>query len=83
MFDHINGMMGALAMKKTQLKEDLMLAVKVAWLKLSKYYTDVTPLTGTLLISAHILNSFQRLWLCTKWDKGMDFNPEDETLYTT
>jgi hypothetical protein len=38
---------------------------------------------GMLLISAHILDHFQKLRSFRKWDKGMDFNPEDETSHTT
>jgi len=83
MFDHMDGMMRALAKKKTQWKEDLFFAVKLAQQKLSKYYAEVTPTTDMLLISAHILDPFQKLRLFTKWDKGMDINPEDETSYTT
>jgi len=63
--------------------EDLFFAVKCARQKLSKYYTEVTPTTGILLISAHILDLFWKLRLFWKWDKGMDINPEDETSYTT
>jgi hypothetical protein len=83
MFDHMDGVMRALAKKKTQWKEDLFFAVKFAWQKLSKYYTKVTPTTGMLLISAHILDPFRKLRSCRKWDQGMDNNPEDETSYTT
>jgi len=36
-----------------------------------------------LLMSAHILDSFRKLPSFTKWDKGMDIDPEDETSYTT
>jgi len=50
MFDHMDGVMRALAKKKTQWKEDLLFAMMFAWQKLSKYYTEVTPTTGTLLI---------------------------------
>jgi len=39
MFGHMDGVMRALAKKKTQWKEDLFFAVKCAWQKLSKYYT--------------------------------------------
>jgi hypothetical protein len=66
-----------LAKKETEWKEDLFFAVKCARQKLSKYYTEVTPMTGMLLILAYILDPF------LKWDKGMDINPEDETSYTT
>jgi len=83
MFDHIHGVMRALAKKKTQWKEDLFFAVKLARQKLSKYYAEVTPMTGMLLISAHILDPFRKLRSFRKWDKGMDINPEDETSYTT
>jgi hypothetical protein len=83
MFDPMDGVMGALAKKKRQLKEDLFFAVKCAWQKLSKYYTEVTPTTGMLLIPADMLNPFPMLRSFRKWDKGMDINPEDETSYTT
>ena len=83
MFDHMDGMMRAFAKKKTQWKEDLFFAVKLAQQKLYKYYTEVTPTTGMRLISAHILDPFRKLQTCRKWDKGMDINPEDETSYTT
>jgi len=61
MFDHMYSVMRALAKKKTQWKEDFFFAVKCAWQKLSKYYTEVTPMTGMLLISAHIRDPFQKL----------------------
>jgi len=83
MFDHMDGVMRALAKKKTQWKEDLFFAVKCAWQKLCKYYTEVTPMTGMLLITAHILDRFRKLRSFRKWDKGMDINPEVETSYTT
>src|SRR5882757_4229960 len=82
MFDHMDGVMRALVKKKTQWKEDLFFAVKLAPQKLSKFYTDVTPMTGMLLISAQILDPFRKLLSFRKWDKGMDINPEDETSYT-
>jgi len=66
MFDHIDSRMQALATKKTQWNEDLFIAVKLARQKLSKYCTEVTPLTGMLLISAHIIDSFQKL----RWFKS-------------
>jgi len=60
----------------------LFFAVKCARKKLSKYYTEVTPTTGILLISAHNLDLFQKLQSFRKWNQGMDINPEDETSYT-
>jgi len=83
MFDYMDGVMRALAKKKTQWKEDLFFAVKCARQKLSKYYTEVTPTTGMLLITAHILNPCRKLRSFRKWDKSMDINPEDETSYTS
>jgi hypothetical protein len=71
-----------LAQKKTQGKEDLFFAMKLAWQKLSKYYTEGTPMTGLLLISPHIVDSFQKFQSFKKWDNGMDINPEHETSYT-
>jgi len=83
MFDHMDGVMRSVAKKKTQWKEDLFFAVKLARQKLSKYYPEVTPTTRMLLISTHILDPFRKLQLFRKWDKGMDINPEDEISYTT
>jgi len=83
MFDHMDGVIWALAKKMTPWKEDLLFAVKLARPKLSKYYTEVTTTMGMLLISAYILDTFWKLRSCRKWDKGMDINPEDETFYTT
>jgi hypothetical protein len=83
MFDHMDGVMRTLAKNKTQWKEDLFFAVKLAWQKLSKYYGEVTPTTGMLLISAQILDPCPKLRSFEKWDKQMDINPEDETSYTT
>jgi hypothetical protein len=77
------GMMRALAKKKTEWKEDLFFAVKLAQQKLSQYYAEVRPTTGMLLISAKILDSFQKLGSFRKWGKGMDINAEDKTSYPT
>jgi hypothetical protein len=64
MFDHMDGMMRALAKKKTPWKEDLFFAVKLAQQKLSKYHTEATPTTDMLLISATILDPFRKLRSC-------------------
>jgi len=82
-FNRMDGVMQTLAKQKTQWKEDLFFAVKLARQKLSKYCAEVTPLMGMLRISADILNPFRKLRLFREWDKGMDINPEDETSYTT
>jgi len=83
MFDHMHGVMWALAKKRTEWKEDLYFAVKFACLKLSKCYAEVTPMTALLLISARILNLFRKLRSHRKCDMGMDNNPDDETTYTS
>jgi len=36
-----------------------------------------------VLISAHILDPFRKLRSFSKWDKGMDINPENRTAYST
>jgi hypothetical protein len=79
----MDSVMRALSKNKTHWKEDLFFAVKLAQHKLTKYYTEVTPTSGMLLISADILDLFRKLRSFRKWDKGMDINPEDETSYTT
>jgi hypothetical protein len=83
MFDQMDGVQQALAKKKTQSKEDLFFALKLAQQKISKYYAEVTPTMDKILISAHILEPFQKLQSFRKWDKGMDINSDDETCYTT
>ena len=83
MFDHLDGVMGALAKKHTPWKDDLFFAEKFARQKLSKYHAGVTPTTGMLLISAYILNHVRKFRLFRNWDKGMDIIPENETYYTT
>jgi len=83
MFDHMAGVMRALAKKTTPWKEDLFFAVKLARQKLSKSNADVTPSTGMLLISTPILNPIRKLRSFRKLHKVMDINPEDETSYTT
>jgi len=83
MFDHMHGIMRAVAKMKSQWKEDLYFAMKFAHQKLSKYYTEVTPMTHMLLIRAYILNPFRKLQLFTKRDKGMDINLEDKTSFST
>ena len=83
MFDHMDGILRALAKEKTQWKKDLYFTVKFAQQKLSKFYAEVTPTTGMLVISAQILDPFRKSRSFRKWDKGMDIYLEDETSYTT
>jgi hypothetical protein len=61
MFDHMDGVMQALAKKMTQWNEDLYFAVKFAQQKLCKYYTEGTPMTCMVLMSGHILNPSRNL----------------------
>jgi len=75
--------MRGLSKKNTPWKEDLFFAVKIARWKLSKYYAELTPTTGMLILPAHILDPFRKLWSFRKWDRGMDINSQDETFYTT
>jgi hypothetical protein len=63
MFDHVDGMMPALAKKKTPWKEDLFFALKLAQLKVYKHSAERTTRTSMLLCSAHILEHFQKLQL--------------------
>jgi len=83
MFDHMDGIMQALAEKNTAWKEDLVFAVKLAQQKLFNYYSKVTPLMGMILVSARSLDPFRKLRSFWEWDNPMDINPEDETSYTT
>jgi len=83
MFDRMDGVMRGLAKKKTQWKEDLFVAMKFTWQKLSKNYMEVTPTTCMLRISAHILDPLNTLRSFRKWDKGMDINPQVKPSYIT
>jgi len=79
----MDGVRWALAEMKTQWTEDLFFAVKLAWQKLTKYYAEMTPMTGMLLIAAQIFDHFRKSQSFQKWDKVMDIYPEDKTSYTT
>jgi len=83
MFEHMDGVMRALAKKMTQWKEDLSFTVRVARQKLSQYYVGMTPMTGKLQITAHILDPFRKFRLFENQDMGTDINPEDKISYTT
>jgi len=76
-----NGLMWPFAIMETQWENDLFFAVKLAWQALSKYDDEVTPKTGMVLSSAHILDPYWKLQSFRKWDNGMHINPEDETSY--
>jgi len=83
MFNHTDGVMRALATKLTPWRKDLIFDVKLARKKLSKHYAEVNPTTNILLLSARILDRFQKLRSFRKWDNGMDIDPQDTTSYTT
>jgi hypothetical protein len=63
MFYHMDGMMRALANKAKQSNDHIFFTVKLARQKVSKFYAEVTRLTGMLLISAHNLDPFRKLQL--------------------
>jgi len=83
MFNHIDGILRALAKKKTKWTEDSYFTVKFAQQKLTKYFAEVSPTTAMLYISAQFVDPVWMLQSSRKWDKGMDTNPENETSYTT
>jgi hypothetical protein len=57
----MDGVMRTLAKKKTPWKDELFFAVKLARQRFSKDYPNMTPTTGMLLISAHIVDPFRNL----------------------
>jgi len=61
MSHHMDGIMWALVEKKTQWKENLLFAIMLALQKLSKYFAELTPIMGMLLISAYILDPSPKL----------------------
>jgi len=78
----MDGVMRALAKKKTQWKEDWFLTLKVARQQLSRYHAEVTPTIHILLISARIFDPFKILRLLMKRDHGLHIYPEDKKSYT-
>lgn len=83
MFDHMDGVLRALAKKKTAWKRDIYFALRSARTKLTKYYSTVTPETGVLLIIAHLLDPYRKLRTFIKWDKAMDVGPDEDDSYTS
>jgi hypothetical protein len=78
----MDGMIRALAKKRT-LKGRLVLCCEYVPQKMTKYNTEVTPTTGMLLVSGHILNPSWNLRLFRNWDKRMDITPDEKISYTT
>jgi len=82
MFHHMDGVMRHLAKQMFRWKEDLFFAVKLVRQMVPKALTQVTPSTGMVTMTGHILDPFRTLWSFGKLEKGMVINPEDETSYT-
>ena len=68
MFDCMDGVMRALAEIKSQWKEDLFFAVKLAQQKLSKYYAEVTE-TTSMLSFLHMSSILSRS--CDRFERGI------------
>jgi len=51
--------------------------------KLSKYFADVAPTMGVLLICSNHFNHFRKVRSLWNWDQGLVINPEDKTSHTT
>jgi len=83
MFNYMDGIMQALDQNKTQSKEDIYFSVKCAQLKLSKYHAEITPMTGMILITAHIIDPSGKLRSFRNWDEAMDISPQHVSSYTT
>jgi len=64
-------------------QEHSYVAMRFACSKLPKYSTEVTPITGMLLISAPLLDPVQKMQSLWKWDNGVHIDPKDEIAYTT
>jgi len=80
-FDHLDGVLKALAKKRLQWKRDIHRAVRSARAKLRKYYTKVTPETGLILILATMLDPFRKLQTFKGWDKEMGKSSDDSDSY--
>jgi len=83
MFNPMDVVVRVFASKKTQWKGELYFTRKFAWQKQSKYYAEVPPTTGILLLTALIVDHFRKLRSFRKWHQGMDIVPEDDTAHTT
>jgi len=82
-FDYVDGVMRALAKKKTKLKKNLYFTMQVACQKLSKYYAEVTLMTVLHPITVHILDPLRKWRSFRMWDIAIDMIPEEETSHTT
>jgi hypothetical protein len=82
MFDHMESVLKALAKKQTQWKRDIHSAVQASRRKLRKYYSNVSPESGLLLILAAILDPYRKLRTFEHWDKEMGVSKDDSDSYT-
>jgi len=83
MFNHKDGIMQALAKKKTQSKEDLFFAARLARWKLSKSDAYVATAMGMHLGLQHMLDPVRTLRSFGMWDKWMDIQPQNKTSSIT
>jgi hypothetical protein len=81
MFDHVENVLKSLAKKRTQWKKDIHRAVRASRSKLRKYYSNVTPETGLILILGAILDPFRKLRTFERWDKDMGIREENSDSY--
>jgi len=75
----MDGILRALAKKRTPWKEVGYFTLKFALPKLSNYFADITPTTGILFISVQIAHPFRKLGEFWKWDTAMDIIHENRT----
>jgi len=79
----MDGMLGAVGKKKTEWNGNLYFTVKFAGQEQSHYHAEVTPLTGTVLISAHICDLFQKLWFLWMSVMTIHIHPQNKIFKTT
>lgn len=82
MFDHMEGAINVLKTKQTTWKKDIYHAVQAAHQKLQKYYSNVTPESGLLLILAALLDPFRKAKTFKGWDSKMNIDYRDPASYT-
>jgi len=83
MFDHMEGIIKALAKKQIQWKVDIRRAMRSARSKLSAYYAEVTPESGLLLILVQMLDPYRKTRMFQHWDKRAGVSPASPGSYTS
>jgi hypothetical protein len=81
-FDHFDSVLDALKSKKAQWQIDLREATQAARTVMMKYYDEIRPGAGTLIILGHILDPFRKIKAFKKWDIREGGKPSDEDSYT-